>query len=192
MSSDLSSKEEDFQKVEEALAGDPESYEFLFNKYRNKIYRVVYGYVYNQDDALDITQDAFLKAFQSLHTFRRKAGFYTWLCQIAINKAIDFKRKKKRRQTSQLQEFVSSEDSAIGPSVTPPDRPVEAEELQQGFVEALDQLSEKHRTVFLLNTVENLSYKEIAEALGISIGTVMSRLHYARKRLQKLLKEYLS
>jgi RNA polymerase sigma-70 factor (ECF subfamily) len=186
------SRAEDLGHIDRALAGEGRAFEALFEKYREKVYRVVFGYVHDKDDALDITQEAFIKAFKNLPGFERESGFYTWLTRIAINLAIDFRRRRARKKVVALEDYMDPEAKIGGASGAPdPGRRLEERELRERYFEALEQLSEKHRTVFLLHTVEGMAYKEIANALEISIGTVMSRLHYARKRLQELLADYL-
>ena len=183
---------EDVGLIDRALKGEGSAFESLFEKYREKVYRVVYGYIHDKDDALDVTQEAFIKAFKNLPGFERESGFYTWLTRIAINLAIDFRRRRARKKVVALEDYMDPEAKVGGASGAPdPERRLEEKELRERYFEALEQLSEKHRTVFLLHTVEGMAYKEIASSLDISIGTVMSRLHYARKRLQELLADYL-
>jgi RNA polymerase sigma-70 factor (ECF subfamily) len=186
------SRSQDLGLIDRALAGDNAAFEALFEKYREKVYRVVYGYVHDKDDALDVTQEAFIKAFKNLPGFERESGFYTWLTRIAINLAIDFRRRRARKKVVALEDYMDPEGKVGGSTGEPhPTRRLEERELRERYFQALEQLSEKHRTVFLLHTVEDMAYKDIASALDISIGTVMSRLHYARKRLQELLADYL-
>lgn len=185
-------REEDLRLIEATLAGDMAAFETLFTRCRDKVYAVVYGYVHDKDDALDITQDAFVKSYRKLDTFGGRSSFFTWVTQIAINLAIDHTRKRKRRRVIQLEEHMSAERRLAAASEPPkPGAELLDAELKARYEAALAELSDKHRTVFVLHTVEGLAYKEIAEVLGISIGTVMSRLHYARKRLQGLLSGYL-
>ena len=186
------SRAEDQGLVERARKGDNAAFALLFEKYREKVFRVSFGYLHDKEEALDITQEAFIKAFKSLAGFEGKSGFYTWLTQIAINLAIDARRKRARRKVVALEDYMDPREK-LGGSAPPqsPEARVAEKELRERYFEALEQISEKHRTVFLLHTVEGMAYKEIAEALEISIGTVMSRLHYARKHLQDLLGEYL-
>jgi RNA polymerase sigma-70 factor (ECF subfamily) len=186
------SRAEDAGFVARARRGDPAAFAALFEKYREKIYRVAFGYLHDQEEALDIAQEAFIKAFRNLDGFEGKSGFYTWLTQIAINLAIDARRKRTRRKIVALEEYMESGEK-LGGTTEPlsPERRLSEKETRERYFEALEQLSEKHRTVFLLHTVEGMAYKEIAETLEISIGTVMSRLHYARKRLQELLGDVL-
>ncbi|MHC4392104.1 MAG: RNA polymerase sigma factor [Planctomycetota bacterium] len=184
---------EDRRLVEATLGGDNGAFEVLFTRYREKVYGVVYGYVRNRDDALDIVQDAFVKAFQRLSTFRLEAKFYTWITQIAINLSIDHTRRRKRRKVIELQEHHEPDKTLA--SSTPPRAPGAGmldDEFRERYEEALAKLSEKHQAVFVMHAIKGTSYKEIADVLGISIGTVMSRLHYARKNLQKHLADYLT
>lgn len=188
-------RDEDFRLLDRALAGESEAFEEIFRKYRDKIYRIAYGYMLNKDDALDVTQETFVKAYENLDSFKKASSLFTWLCQIAINQAIDLRRKKSRRRTVQLEESVPAESNSVTSTTghplgiaEEPSRAAEEKELQAQFMSALEELSEKHRSVFLLHTVEGLSYREIADTLGIAIGTVMSRLFYARQRLQARLK----
>lgn len=186
------SRAEDAALIERVRAGDRAAFAALFEKYREKIYRVVYGYLHDKEDALDITQEAFIKAFRNLDSFEGKSGFYTWLTQIAINLAIDARRKRARKKVVALEDYMDPSEKLGGTALPPsPEQRLAERELRERYFEALEQISEKHRTVFLLHTVEGMAYKEIADALGISIGTVMSRLHYARKHLQELLGDHL-
>jgi RNA polymerase sigma-70 factor, ECF subfamily len=178
--------------IDRALAGDGAGFEQLFEKYREKVYRVVFGYLHDKEEALDVVQEAFIKAFRNLPSFERESGFYTWLTRIAINLAIDARRRRARKKVVPLDEHVDPTERPGGGGAEPdPAQGVTDKELKERYLRALDELSEKHRTVFLLHTVEGMAYKEIASALEISIGTVMSRLHYARKKLQELLADYL-
>ncbi|GIW71210.1 MAG: RNA polymerase sigma factor [Planctomycetota bacterium] len=180
--------------VEQARAGSTEAFEELFRRYRDKVFGVVFGYVRDREDALDITQDAFLKAYRHLDRFAGRSGFFTWVTQIAINRAIDVRRRRMRRKVIALPERAEPEHNPRLPrrgEAPPVGERLEEQELRERYLRALDRLSEKHRTVFILHTVEGLAYKEIARVLGISIGTVMSRLHYARKNLQRELEGYL-
>lgn len=140
----------------------------------------------NQDDAMDVVQDTFVKAHRSLARFERRASIGTWLCQIAAHQAIDLGRRRKVRRAETLEEGLVKGGA---PGSAPAEK-AQASELKAALDEALGELSEKHRMVFVLYTVKGLSYKEIASTLEISIGTVMSRLFYARKNLQRRLAEF--
>jgi len=181
---------EDIKKAQEFLAGDSRAFEFLFDKYREKVYRIAFRFVRNRDDALDVTQEVFLKVCVSLSKFKTDSKFFTWLYRIAVNRAIDFTRHKKSRPLHDLDPEVLETHAELPVGRSTGRTPVEiAEErdLQSLVARAVSKLSEKHRSVFLLHASENLSYKEIAKVLECSIGTVMSRLFYARKKLQAIL-----
>lgn len=186
---------EDDRLVARALGGDAPAFEELYERHRNTVFRVAFGMTRNAEDALDVVQETFLKAHKSLSRFERRASVLTWLCQIAVHQAIDLSRRRKVRHAESLDERLVA-DGAEGPQpggssheVSPPNR-AQGQELQAALDRALAKLSEKHRTVFVLYTVKGLSYKEIADSVGISIGTVMSRLFYARKNLQAMLGEF--
>lgn len=172
--------------VARAQAGEVEAFQELFELHRHKVYKVAYGLCRNQEDALDVVQDTFLKAHRALDRFEGRSSISTWLCQIATHRSIDLQRRRKVRRAESLEEGqVASERGAASPRDH-----AQASELAVALEAALAELSEKHRTVFVLYTVQQLSYKEIAATLEISIGTVMSRLFYARKNLQERLAEF--
>jgi RNA polymerase sigma-70 factor, ECF subfamily len=182
---------EDIAKVEEYLSGDSRAFEFLFDKYREKVYRISYRFVRQKEDALEITQDVFLRVSQSLGNFKTDSKFFTWLYRITVNRAIDFLRQRKGKAQDLDPEILEAEGRVVGER-TPEPSPLEKaeeEELSEKVEAAVAKLSEKHRAVFLLHSMENLSYKEIAQVVGTSIGTVMSRLFYARRRLQQSLEK---
>lgn len=183
----------DGELITRVLAGDTGAYRPLVERYQNRIHAMVYGMVRDGEEARDITQNAFIKAYQSLSTFRIESSFYTWLYRIAMNLAIDSVRKHKRRKTSSFDEAVAARDEDGGilevHHEESPQRALQRKQLQQRIFTALDELSDDQREVVLLREVEGLSYKEIAEAMDIPEGTVMSRLFYARKKLQQLLKD---
>jgi len=179
--------------VEEILAGNTASLEPLFIKYRERVYRICYRVVFNKDDALDLAQEVFLKALRSIDTFKRESSFYTWLCQIAVNASIDFLRRKSRGPKVAFDEVMLDESKlvdlkSLGQST--PLRQLELKEMGRLVSQALAALSEDHRAVFSLFAVGDFSYKEIADMVGCPEGTVMSRLYYARKKLQDALRAY--
>ena len=184
------SDREDLDKVERFLRGDLEAFEFLFDKYREKVHRIAFRFVRNREDALEVAQDVFLRVHAGIAKFKTDSKFFTWLYRITVNRAIDFTRSKKKRLAQELhQPFLEAQEGAL-PGRMPEQDPAEAaqeKELRERLEEAVRMLSEKHRAVFLLHAMENLSYKEIAEVMECSVGTVMSRLFYARKKLQELL-----
>ena len=186
-------REAEMELLAAVKAGDATAYQGLVEKYQNRVYHLVYGMVRNKEDASDITQDAFVKAYRKIESFRLESSFYTWLYRIAMNLAIDFLRKKKRRVTSEFDETVAARESdgsiSSSHSVASPSKALERKQLYKQIMDALDELPADQKQVILLREVEGLSYKEISDIMGIPEGTVMSRLFYARKKMQKLLRD---
>lgn len=182
----------DSELITRVLAGQTDGYRPIVLRYQSRLYGMVIGMVRDSEDAKDIVQVAFVKAYQNLATFRIDSAFYTWLYRIAMNLAIDHIRKKKRRKTSSFEESIASrdEDGTIAEQhhAESPVRALVRKELHEKIYNALDELSDDMREAVLLREVEGLSYKEIADRMDIPEGTVMSRLFYARKKLQGLLK----
>lgn len=192
-SSDASSSS-DVRLVARSKAGDTAAFNELVTKYRNRVYGTTYNLVRNEQDAWDLTQDAFLKAWRNLDRFKGDSSFFTWLYRIATNVSLDWLRRK---QIESGVEFDETLGVKIEPSATTapkpeaaPHRRLEGAEIRSQIDAAIGQLSAEHRTVILLREVENLAYEDIAQAMGTSVGTVMSRLFYARKKLQALLREF--
>lgn len=173
------------------LAGNSAAYRPLVVRYQSRLHAMVTGMLRNAEDAKDIVQMAFVKAYQNLKSFRIDSSFYTWLYRIARNLAIDHCRKHKRQRTSSFEEAVASrdEDGTLHEQHTDdsPSQLVLRKQLNERIYAALDELTDDAREVILLREVEGLSYKEIADVMGVPEGTVMSRLFYARKKLQQLL-----
>lgn len=162
-----------------------ESFKQIVEKYQNRIFNLVRIIVRNNEDAKEITQEVFVKAYLNLNTFKFKSSFYTWLSKIAYNMAIDFTRLLRKR--------VEHIDLAIVdvPAGNNPEKEYYSVELRKILNLSFSKLSEEHRAIVHLKEVENLSYEEIAKVAGTSVGTVMSRLFYARRKLQEdLEKEY--
>ncbi len=185
---------EDLRKIEEFLAGDGHAFEFLFEKYREKVYGIAYRFVHDKEDALEVTQEVFLRVHQGLSSFKTDAKFFTWLYRIAVNRAIDFARSRRTRKAIEM-DAVDAEGTALAEKLPNPGSEDPADlavrkELAGKVLEAVQALSPKHRTVFVLHAMEDLSYREIADVARCSIGTVMSRLFYARKKLQQMLGDY--
>ncbi len=187
----LTSREADREMLDVVLQGDTTAYRGLVEKYQERVYAMVYGMLRNREDATDITQEAFVKAYRSLASFRLESSFYTWLYRIAMNLAIDLIRKRKRRREVGYEDGVAArdEDGTVhamhqGDS---PRRVLERRQLYKQIMDAMDQLPADQKQVILLRELEGLPYREIAEIMGIPEGTVMSRLFYARKKRQKML-----
>jgi len=185
----------DVHLVEMVKEGHANAFNTLVNRYRERVFNVVYNMTSNREDASDITQEVFLKAFQNIHRFRQKSTFFTWLYRIAVNTAISFIKKARNRQYFSLEnleeEGVSGKLAEILSSKKHSRRSLMMRELQEKLNEALQKLSVKHRTTIVLYEIEGLSHKEIGNILKCSEGTVRSRLHYAKNELQNYLQDYL-
>ena len=181
--------------VKQCQAGNPEAFDQLVGRYRNRVFGMIYNMVHNEQDAWDLAQDSFLKAWKSIAGFRGQSSFYTWIYRIVTNVTIDWLRKKQVKgsgaefdDTIQLKEIDPASRTAPKAGALPHQR-MERREIRARIDEAIAQLSPEHRAVILMKETEDMQYHEIAEALGCSIGTVMSRLFYARKKLQNLLRD---
>ena len=168
--------------IEKALAGDHAAFIELVSKYRGKIYFTLYAMVHNEDDALDLLQDTFIKTYQSLHKLKNAEFFRCWLHKIAINLATNFINKRKR-----LQRYKDKQIQNKRQSCHPPHYYLERQEIQDFVRHLIAQLPPKQRSVLVLCDIEEYSYKETATILDCSIGTVMSRLFYARNKLRQAL-----
>jgi RNA polymerase sigma-70 factor (ECF subfamily) len=181
--------DDDREAVRRVQAGDTEAFEPLVEKYKRKVFRLAYQVLRDQEDALDTAQEAFVKAFRALPAFKGDSAFYTWLFRITMNVALDRKRQRSTRAKSLGAEDVPPEEWERTATSTDPDPEDVATgvERRERIRKALDSLSEHHRAIIILSDIEGLQYREIAEVLGIPMGTVMSRLHHARKRLREVL-----
>ena len=183
----------DFELVERCQRGDLSAYEVLVARHRQRVYQYAFSRVRNEQDATDLSQETFVKAWQAIRGFKKTAQFSTWLYRITTNLVIDQARRRERRPEVPFEEAVDPDadvDVQTPPSSQPsPTDEVLRKELREQIDAALLELSADHRAVVQLREFEGLDYAEIAKAVGCSLGTVMSRLHYARKHLQKILKE---
>ena len=181
--------EDDREAVRRVQAGDTEAFEPLVEKYKRKVFRLAYQVLRDQEEALDVSQEAFVKAFRALPAFKGDSAFYTWLFRITMNVALDRKRQRATRARSLGTEDVPPEEWERTAASTDPDPEDVATgvERRERIRKGLDSLSEHHRAIIILSDIEGLQYREIAEVLGIPMGTVMSRLHHARKRLREIL-----
>ena len=185
---------DDGDLVKRCQAGDTSAFNDLVTKYRGKAFSMIYGMVQNEQDAWDLAQEGFLKAWRSIHRFKGESSFYTWLYRIMTNVTIDSLRRKGIHGDTELDDRVMPADVEPGSRTTPaaaplPYRKLEQNEIRQQIDAAIAKLTPEHRAVIVMKELEDLQYNEIAEILGCSIGTVMSRLFYARKKLQVLLKD---
>jgi RNA polymerase sigma-70 factor, ECF subfamily len=179
--------------IQAVLDGDATAYRGLVERYEGRLYAAVYGMVRNPEDARDLAQDTFIKAYKNLHRFRLESSFYTWLYRIGMNVCIDHHRRRKLRRTEEFDEGIAARTSegAIDPShrKLDPGKDLERKQLHARIMAAMDELPDDQRQVIVLREIEGMSYKEIADVMEIPEGTVMSRLFYARKKLQASLKE---
>lgn len=183
----------DSELVRSAQGGDARAFDQLVTRYRGKVFGMCQHLVQNEQDAWDLAQEAFIKAWKALPTFKQDSGFYTWLYRIAHNCSYDWLRKKRIQGDGEFDETRQNEVAA-GAETSPrgvlrPDHALRNRELGERIRHAISQLSPEHRSVVLLREVEGLSYEEIAQITSSQVGTVMSRLFYARKKLQELLRD---
>ncbi len=195
--------------VAKTLSGDREAYRLLVERYQNRLLTMVTDILKSREDAEDVVQESFVKAFLSLRNFKGQSSFYTWLYRIAYNMAIDVRRRSGRRGGNHVEykegvgvNRVATADGdttrAIAgaaehmQNVEGPHAALVRKEAGQRLQQVLGELSEEHRAVIMLREVDGLNYDEIAHAVGVPRGTVMSRLHYARKALQKALRDFVN
>lgn len=186
----------DEQLVLKIQSGDRAAFEQIYWRYKDRIIGIVYGIVRNREDAYELTQEVFARVYQHIDKYQPGTSFSTWVFRIANNLAIDkFRRRKTASETkfdNDFQANYATNDSALGPALgITPEHACECSELREQISAALASLSEKQRAAITLCDIDGLSYKEIADVLNIQIGTVMSRLHYARTNLQAALKYYI-
>jgi RNA polymerase sigma-70 factor (ECF subfamily) len=184
---------DDLTLVRRCQRGEISAYEVLVKRYQARVYNVVYGIVRNAGDAEELCQEAFVKAWRSLKSFKGDSSFYTWIYRIATNLGIDNKRRSQRHGAVGFDDALKSDDDPVAETLASkevtPRKHAERGELRAAIEAAIEKLSPEHRAVFVLYELEGMDYKDIARTVGCSIGTVMSRLHYARLNLQKMLKE---
>ena len=182
--------------VSRAQAGDLSAFDSIMALYRERLYSVIYNMTFNHEDAADLTQEAFVKAFRSLKKFKGKSSFFTWLYRIGVNMTLSFLQRKKTRKffsfeqvseenatNKDFEKLSSTEFSSVKNTLL--------NELHEKLNEALQTLSDKHRTIVVLFEIDGLSHREIATIMKCTEGTVRSRLHYAKIQLQSLLSDYL-
>src|SRR5213593_4310414 len=183
----------DEKLVRRAQRGDMKAFEELVARHRDKIFARAFSMMRNEEDAVDLSQEAWVKGWQRLKQFQGESSFVTWMTRIVINLCLDQLRKHKRQRAESIEQL---EDDLGGverqmPAVTiNPTEGLERMELRARIDKALGQLSYEHRTVLILHEFEDLEYKEIAKRMQCSIGTVMSRLFYARRKMANLMASY--
>jgi RNA polymerase sigma-70 factor (ECF subfamily) len=183
---------EERKLVDDARRGDANAFRELVLKNQRRAYAVALGMVHDPDDARDITQEAFLKVHKNIGTFEGEAQFFTWLYRIVMNLSIDHLRKK-RGEKVEFDDALSNEESEDDTGIAPrrtgfdPAKALSDKELREQIRGALSKLSPAHRAVLVMREVDGLSYQEMADQAGVSIGTIMSRLFHARKKMQKML-----
>ena len=185
----------ELELVKRCQKGDSAAFDELVGRYRTRVFGMIYNMVHNEQDAWDLAQDSFVKAWKSIDRFRGKSSFYTWLYRIVMNVTIDWLRKKQVKgggsefdDSIQLK-HIEPASKTVPKSEALPYEMIERREIRARIDKAIAQLSPEQRAVILMKEIEQMQYHEIAEALGCSIGTVMSRLFYARKKLQNLLRD---
>ncbi len=190
----MSSSEVDEKLVARVQGGDSGAFDLLVEKYKKRLYSVIYNMLANRDDAADLSQEVFVKAFKSITTFRGKSSFYVWLHQIGVNTALNFiKQRKDNTLSLNVLQDEYSQNTETEELMTKQDvrQDVDREELQEKLNEALQKLSEEHRAVVVLHDIEGMKHQELAKVLGCSEATARSRLFYAHQELQGLLAKYL-
>lgn len=184
---------EDVELVEKVKAGQTEAYGQLVEKYQDRVFNACWRICGHLEDARDLTQDAFLKAFENLSSFRQQSGFYTWIFRVAVNLALSHRRRESKRRTFSLdggREASGTQAEGLVPPANPggagdPSASASEADMHRRVVEALHALDEDHRAVIVLRDIEGMNYQEIGEILDLPPGTVRSRLHRGRMALRE-------
>jgi RNA polymerase sigma-70 factor (ECF subfamily) len=176
---------EDRQLISECLKGRGEAFSELVRRYQDRLYNAVFRFLDDAQDAQDVTQEAFISAWQALARFKGDSKFFTWIYRIAINHAIDLKRKHRVSQGTEIR--LNDELQPIASPSSPPEAAVEQREEVEKLRKALNLLSNEHRLVLILKDLDGMKYEEMAETLDVPIGTIRSRLHRARLELRQIL-----
>lgn len=190
-----STRAEEDALVHRAQKGDLAAYDDLVRRYQERIYATLYHMTSNHEDANDLAQEAFIKAYTAIKSFKGGSSFYTWVYRIAVNKTINFLKQRKNRSAMSLNDldFNAEKDPDLVALISDktPRRDAVLSELQKKLNEAMLKLSDQHRLVVTLHDVQGLAHEEIAEIMECNVGTVRSRLFYARQQLQGYLADYL-
>lgn len=180
----------DSELVKQCQAGEMGAFQELVARYHQKVYMVSLGLLRNREDAMEVAQEAFFRAYRKINSFKGVSSFYTWIYRIAVNISIDTQRRQKRNPL-ELRESMDDAMEAQNEVARDPFADVQDRELREKLTQAINELTPEHKAVIILRTIEGMSYKDIGDILGCSEGTVMSRLHYARKKLQDKLRVFL-
>jgi len=187
--------EEDWALVRRAQREDTAAYDELVRRYQERIYATIYHMTSNHEDANDLTQEAFIKAYRALKTFKGDSSFYTWVYRIAVNKTINFLKQRKNRVQMSLNDmdFNAEHDPDLVALIShnTPRRDLGLAELQEKLNTAMQKLSEHHRMAVVLHDIQGMSHEEVGAIMDCNVGTVRSRLFYARQQLQAYLADYL-
>jgi RNA polymerase sigma-70 factor, ECF subfamily len=179
----------DWELVQKCQAGEMSAFQELVSRYHQKVYMVILGLLRNREDAMEVAQETFFRAYKKIKSFQGGSSFYTWLYRIAVNMSIDAQRQQKRNPL----DFRATMNGVLEEQkvfANDPFTDVKDKQLREKLLAAINDLTPEHKAVIVLRTIEGLSYKDIGEILGCSEGTVMSRLHYARKKLQRKLSTF--
>lgn len=182
--------QDDTALVQAAQRGELEAFEELVARHRDKVYARALSIVRNETDAVDLSQETWVKAWQRLGQFQSESSFATWVTRIVINLCLDHLRRQKRQQAESIEELAEEAggvERLMAPVTINPTADLERAELRRRIEAGLDKLSAAHRTVLVLHEFEGMEYKKIAKVMNCSIGTVMSRLFYARRKLAAVL-----
>lgn len=180
----------DWELVQKCQAGETSAFQELVSRYHQKVYMVILGLLRHREDALEVAQETFFRAYRKINSFQGGSSFYTWIYRIAVNISIDAQRRQKRNPLD-FRESMDGVLDAQNEVARDPFADMHDRELRENLVKAINDLTPEHKAVIVLRTIDGLSYKDIGEILGCSEGTVMSRLHYARKKLKDKLGAFL-
>ena len=181
------------QLIQKSKDGDIKSFELLIENYQKTVYNMAYQYLGNPEDALDASQEALIKIFKSLKSFKGKSSFSTWIYRICVNVYIDELRKRKKTYLDTISSTITTEDGELEIPIVDkgplPDELLEKKEIRHEVLKAIDNLTPDYKSVVILRDINGFSYEEISKVLGCSLGTVKSRINRARKSLKNLLSE---
>ena len=177
--------------VSKTKKGDRDAYRQLVERYQKRVFGILFGMLHSREDAMELAQDVFIRVYQRIGEFEEKSSFYTWVYRIAVNLAIDFRRREWKKVHTEYDDSVSdqgADDAVFQRDRTTPEQAAQSKELGEAINRALETLPDEQRAVLMMRELDGLSYQEMADSMGCSIGTIMSRLFYARKKMQAALK----